>query len=227
MTNVEVGGVGEHMADYWVAAQLGVKVIHDNGQQLMDKLQRPMTKLHVGIHDQGIDAIWKSNKKNLGIMNTKAYAIIEAKASLGMGKGIGVGSLLNDLDKQEDTRIRHKERADAKKQKRAEKKLTPKKKLMSNQQMSKEWVNKRLDESRLIIVRSSGYSRHLLYYNYAQPEVVEHLNVLAISIQGKQSIDHNEHLNNHTPANFWGEAKIDEALTKRVENSNRKNGHTK
>jgi len=42
--------------------------------------------------------------------------------------GTGAGSLLNDLDKQQDTRDRHKERADAKKQKRAEKKLIPKKK---------------------------------------------------------------------------------------------------
>ena len=53
--------------------------------------------------------------KNIGIMNTKSYAIIEAKASLSMGKGTGPGSLLNDLDKQQDTRERHIERASAKK----------------------------------------------------------------------------------------------------------------
>ena len=50
-------------------------------------------------------------------MNTKSYAIIEAKASLSMGKGTGPGSLLNDLDKQQDTRERHIERASAKKEK--------------------------------------------------------------------------------------------------------------
>lgn len=33
--------------------------------------------------------------KNIGTMNTKSYAIIEAKASLSMGKGTGPGSLLN------------------------------------------------------------------------------------------------------------------------------------
>lgn len=73
----------------------------------------------------------------------------------------------------------------------------------------------------------AGYSRHLIYYNYTQPEVVEHLNVLAVSIQDAQPIDHQEHLNNHTPLNFWGAAKIDEALNNRVTRANIKNGHTK
>lgn len=227
LSNLEVGGVGEHMADYWVADKLAIQAIHDSGQQLNSKLQRPMTKLHVGIHDQGIDAIWKSDKKDIGVMNTKTYAIIEAKASLGMGKGTGPGSLLNDLDKQQDTRDRHKERAEAKKQKRAEKKLIPKKKFLVNQQMSNDWVKYRLVTGNLRNVQITGYSRHLLYYNYAHPETVEHLNVLAVSIQDAQPIDHQEHLNNHTPSNFWGAAKIDEALNNRVTRSNIKNGHTK
>lgn len=34
-----------------------------------------------------IGKIWKSDKKDLGAMNSKTYAIIEAKASLSMGKG--------------------------------------------------------------------------------------------------------------------------------------------
>ena len=63
LSNLEVGGVGEHMADYWVANKLAIPAVHDSGQQLTPKLQRPMTKLHIGIHDQGIDAIWKSDKK--------------------------------------------------------------------------------------------------------------------------------------------------------------------
>lgn len=227
LSNLEVGGVGEHMADYWVADKLAIQAIHDSGQQLSSKLQRPMTKLHIGIHDQGIDAIWKSDKKDIGVMNTKTYAIIEAKASLGMGKGTGPGSLLNDLDKQQDTRDRHKERAEAKKQKRAEKKLIPKKKFLVNQQMSNDWVKYRLVTGNLRNVQITGYSRHLLYYNYAHPETVEHLNVLAVSIQDAQSIDHQEHLNNHTPSNFWGASKIDEALNNRVTRANIKNGHTK
>lgn len=115
---LEVGGVGEHMADYWVAKELAVTVTHDSGQQPNQKLQRPMTKLHIGIHDQGIDAIWKSDKKNIGVMNSKAYAIIEAKASLSMGKGTGPGSLLNDLNKQHNDGRRRKERDQAKKEKR-------------------------------------------------------------------------------------------------------------
>lgn len=224
LTNVEVGGVGEHMADYWVASQLGVKVVHDNGQQLADKLQRPMTKLHIGIHDQGIDAIWKSNKKNLGIMNTKAYAIIEAKASLGMGKGKGPGSLLNDLNKQHDDVARRKERETAKKQNRQPKKIIPEQKFLKDQQMSTLWVESRLGKDKRTII-GSGYSRHLLYYNYAHPETIEHLNVLAISISDKQQINHTEHLNKHTPANFWGSAKIDEALNNKVRRANTKNGY--
>ncbi|HCH8075311.1 TPA: hypothetical protein PEV06_003258 [Acinetobacter baumannii] len=93
--------------------------------------------------------------------------------------------------------------------------------------MSDEWVKKRLRETSLRNVEIAGFSRHLLYFNYAHPETVEHLNVLAISIQDNQSVDHSEHLNEHTPSNFWGASKIDEALNNRVTRANIKNGHTK
>ena len=168
----------------------------------------------------------QSDKKDLGIMNSKNYAVIEAKASLSMGKGTGLGSLLNDLDKQQDTRDRHTERANAKKEKRPEKKLVPKQKYLSNQQMSEKWVEARLSivEKRQVL---PSYSRHLLYFNYAHPETVEHLNTLAVSIQDQQPIDHTKHLNEHTPSNFWGAAKIDEALKNRVTRANTKNGYTK
>lgn len=227
LSNLEVGGVGEHMADYWVANKLGIKVSHDSGSKPNEKLQRTMTKLHVGIHDQGIDAIWKSDKKDLGIMNTKTYAVIEAKASLTMGNGTGPGSLLNDLNKQHDDVVRRKERATAKKQNRQPKKITPEQKFLKDQQMSTEWVKRRLESTGLRNVQIAGYSRHLLYYNYAHPETVKHLNVLAVSIQDKQPIDHSEHLNDHTPSNFWGSAKIDDALNNRVNRANSKNGYTK
>ncbi|MDR0069088.1 hypothetical protein RFX60_17805, partial [Acinetobacter sp. 11520] len=82
-------------------------------------------------------------------------------------------------------------------------------------------------ETSLRNVEIAGFSRHLLYFNYAHPETVEHLNVLAISIQDNQPVDHSEHLNEHTPSNFWGAAKIDEALNNRVTRANIKNGHTK
>lgn len=225
LSKLEVGGVGEHMADYWVAKELAVTVTHDSGQKPSQKLQRPMTKLHIGIHDQGIDAIWKSDKKNIGVMNSKAYAIIEAKASLSMGKGTGPGSLLNDLNKQHDDGRRRKERDQAKKEKRQPKKLVPEKKTMLYQQMSMDWVKLRLRQAGLRNVEIGGFSRHLLYYNYAQPEVVEHLNLLAVSIQDAQPIDHKEHFNGHTPSNFWGASKIDEVLDKRVMNANAKNGY--
>ncbi|MFW1842785.1 hypothetical protein ACG9YY_07480 [Acinetobacter pittii] len=65
MSNLQVGGAGEHMAGYWVANKLAILAVHDSGQRLSPKLQRPMTKLHIGIYDQGIDAIWKSDKKIL------------------------------------------------------------------------------------------------------------------------------------------------------------------
>ena len=225
LKNSHVGGVGEHMADYWAAKQLAVKVNHDDGKQPTQKLQRPMTKLHVGIYDQGIDAIWKSDKKNLGIMNTKNYAIIEAKASLTMGVGKGAGSLLNDLAASRDKTLQDSENKVAAKEKRKPKKLTPRKKLLIDQQMSKEWVNQRLKETGFSSVRTSGYSRHLLYFNYAHPETVDHLQALALSIQNAQPINQADHFNEHTPSNFWGEAKIDEALNNRIQKANKKNGH--
>lgn len=225
LKGLNYGSVGEHMADYWVAKELNETPKHDDGAKPSRKILQPMTQLKIGANEQGIDAIWKSDKKNIGIMNTKTYAIIEAKASLNMGKGVGPGSLLNDLDKQQDTRNRHAERAAAKKEKRAERKLKPKKKIILNQQMSKEWVNKRLDENKTISVRTLGYSRHLLYFNYAHPDTVDHLNALALSISDGFKIDQSKHANTHTPSNFWGQAKIDDALKSRVEKANKKNGY--
>lgn len=58
-------------------------------------------------------------------------------------------------------------------------------------------------------------------------EIVRHINTLALSIQNSQPANHTDHLNEHTPSNFWGAAKIDEALNKRVKNANIRNGHTK
>lgn len=78
---------------------------------------------------------------------------------------------------------------------------------MLYQQMSMDWVKLRLRQAGLKNVEIGGFSRHLLYYNYAQP------------------IDHKEHFNGHTPSNFWGAAKIDEVLDKRVMNANAKNGY--
>ena len=225
LKNSHVGGVGEHMADYWAAKQLAVKVNHDDGKQPTQKLQRPMTKLHVGVNDQGIDTIWKSDKKNLGIMNTKNYAIIEAKASLTMGVGKGAGSLLNDLAASRDKTLQDNENKAAAKEKRKPKKLTPRQKLLIDQQMSKEWVNQRLKETGFSSVRTSGYSRHLLYFNYAHPETVDHLQALALSIKNAQPVIQADHFNEHTPSNFWGEAKIDEALNNRIQKANKKNGY--
>lgn len=226
LTNLEVGGVGEHMADYWVAKQLAVFAVHDSGQQLPQKLQRIMTRLHIGVNDQGIDAIWKSDKKDIGIMNTKTYAIIEAKASLSMGVGKGPGSLLNDLNASRDKTAQDAENKNAAKAKRKPVKLKPQEKTLADQQMSEKWIEARLSvlEKRKIL---PSYSRHLLYFNYAHPETVEHLNALALSIQNAQPVNHREHLNEHTPSNFWGAAKIDDALNNRVTRANIKNGHTK
>ena len=184
-----------------------------------------MTKLHVGVNDQGINEIWKSDKKNLGIMNTKNYAIIEAKASLTMGVGKGAGSLLNDLAASRDKTLQDNENKAAAKEKRKPKKLTPRQKLLIDQQMSKEWVNQRLKETGFSSVRTSGYSRHLLYFNYAHPETVDHLQALALSIKNAQPVIQADHFNEHTPSNFWGEAKIDEALNNRIQKANKKNGY--
>lgn len=227
LTNLDVGGVGEHMADYWVAKQLAIHAVHDSGQQLAQKLQRPMTKLHIGVNDQGIDAIWKSDKKDIGIMNTKTYAIIEAKASLSMGVGKGPGTLLNDLNASRDKTAQDAENTNAAKAKRKPVKLKPQKKYLIDQQMSVDWVKYRLKQAGLRNVEIGGFSRHLLYFNYAHPETVQHLNALALSIQEAQPLNHQEHLNEHTPSNFWGEAKINDALNNRVTRANIKNGHTK
>lgn len=227
LTNPKVGGVGEHMADYWVADKLGIKVNHDAGQQPTQKLQRAMTKLYLGVQDQGIDAIWKSDKKDLGVMNSKTYAIIEAKASLTMGKGKGPGSLLNDLSASRDSTAQEAENKKAKKQNRKPVKLRPKEKTLKDQQMSTIWVNNRLDENGLQMVRIAGYSRHLLFFNYAHAETVQHLNTLALSVRDAEPVDQKDHLNGHTPSNFWGAAKIDEAINKKITRANIKNGYSK
>lgn len=224
LKNSDVGGVGEHMADYWATNELKIPVTHDDGKSNNKKLQRAMTKLHLGINDQGIDAIFQSDNKNLGIMNTKIYAVIEAKASLSMGIGKGPGSLLNDLAASRDKTIQDKENREAAKAKRKPVKITPQKKYLKDQQMSEKWVEDRLSvvEKRLLF---NKYSRHLLYFNYAHPETVEHLNALAVSVQDQKPINHLDHLNGHTPSNFWGAAKIDEAINNRITKANKKNGY--
>ncbi|WP_111896150.1 hypothetical protein [Acinetobacter sp. MB5] len=226
LTKLAVGGVGEHMADYWVADKLGIKVNHDAGQQPTQKIQRVMTKLYVGVHDIGIDAIWKSDKKNIGMMNTRTYAIIEAKASLSI-RSKTPNSLLNDLNKQHDDYYRRKERDNARKEKRQPKRKTPEKKTMLYQQMSNQWVESKLPGAQKNLIIRSGYSRHLIYYDFSNSETLTHFNTLALSLKNSQPIDHKEHLNEHTPTNFWGSAKIDEVLNERVTRANKKNGYTK
>lgn len=228
LQNSHTGAVGEHMADYWVAKQLGIAVTHDNGGRPNGKLMRPMTKLSVGVNDQGIDGLWHSKGKKLDVMLTGRYAVVEAKSSVGFGKGAGP-SILNDLVGKRDQEKQNKENALAIKEKRKPVKYKPSRKFLLDQQMSKQWVLNNGQNGRLggdfAVVKSQGFTRHLLYYAFGAADTSKHLQVLAQSLMSGKTLNDVDHDNAHTPIKYWASAGIDKALSDRLTRANKKNGY--
>jgi hypothetical protein len=222
LINKNIGAVGEHMADYWIADQLGTAANHDSGE--IDSGGRNksggLNKLRIGANNPGIDSIWQTDKKTLGSMRTNTYAIVEAKSSLGTGTGGGPGSLLADNGAKAARRQR-KTAAAAPKGKVAKNgdsngSDVPREKKMEEQQMSHDWVRGDLEKRRCGDMKNQ-YSRHLLYFNAIQGK--EHYAALAKNLTAP---DASLHKNPHTPTRYWDDDAIEKALQSRVNKSTRK-----
>jgi len=83
LSSTQVGVVGEHMGDYWVAKALGLKVRHDTGQTIADKLDGKMTQLSDSARGVGMDSLWRTNGKMLAGHKTalNTFTVYEYKAS--------------------------------------------------------------------------------------------------------------------------------------------------
>ena len=94
--------------------------------------------------------------------------------------------------------------------------------------MSKEWIELKLRKERLLFVMPS-YSKHLIYFGLSTPSVITHVNALALSLQPDSDgkIDAKTHEKDHTPTQTFGAAEIDDAINKRIINSNKRNGYIK
>lgn len=221
LINKNIGAVGEHMADYWIADQLGTAANHDSGE--IDSGGRNksggLNKLRIGANNPGIDSIWQTDKNPLGSMRTNIYAIVEAKSSLGTGTGSGPGSLLADNGAKAARRQRKTAAAAPSSGRRSGNSTeadTPREKKMGEQQMSKDWV-----EKDLVKRKNKGmvgkYSRHLLYFNAIQGK--EHYEALAKNLTAP---DASLHKTPHTPTRYWDDDAIEKALQSRVNKSTRK-----
>jgi hypothetical protein len=208
LANSDIGVVGEHMADYWVAKELALKVTHDDTKH--DRKISRQGQLHklslTDVTGTGIDSVWQANNHKLGEHTTKAYAVIEAKCS-GVKAGSTPAGLLNDNTPKPKA---GKGTGPGKRGGTQEK--VPKTEV--NQQMSKEWVKKNLWKAGASEA-DGKYSRHLVFYGNANGDVKAHFEAL---VKNKLAPVASEHTA-HAPSQVWGDKDIDAAINKRIERS--------
>lgn len=226
LTVAKIGAVGEHMADYWVAKQIGINIkpIHDKtGQQPKKRLYRTMTKLSLGVNDQGIDGVWQTDGKRLGKFTSKKYAIIEAKATITntMSPSI-LGTVKNTSQTAKPPSTKKGGRGSGSSTSPTSNNTTT----AGNYQMSKDWVKQRLVKIGLQKKVGSNYSRHLLGFSLKTPATENHMQLLAQSITG-QPINDKDHEPDHTPTFHWTDADIDKSINTRVANANKPKAQAK
>lgn len=227
LTTAGIGAVGEHMADYWVAEQLGIskELLHDKvGQTHPNKLHRAMTQLSFGIKDQGIDGIWQTEGRRLGQFPSKKYAIIEAKATT---RNTMSPSVLGTVKNTSQTETSQTTKVlNSKKVRRGSATSGNEKVTTDNYQMSVGWIDKRLKDNKLgyIAVKQNGnnlYSRHLLGFSIKTPATKNHMQLLAERLMGHE-INDKYHELDHTPTYHWSDAEIDKSINNRVAKANKK-----
>lgn len=228
LSSQKIGAVGEHMADYWVAQQIGINIkpIHDKtGQKPQKRLYRTMTKLSLGVNDQGIDAVWQTDNKRLGKFITKKYAIIEAKATI---KDTMYPSVLGIVTNTSQTTKLPNNKKGGRGSGFSTNPTSNNTITADNYQMSVGWVDKRLRNNNLgyIAKKQNGnnlYSRHLLGFSLKTPATEIHMELLARG----QSINDTDHEQNHTPTFHWTDAEIDKSINGRVANANKPKAQAK
>lgn len=225
LAQANTAAVGEHMADYWVAEQIGINIkpIHDKtGQKPQKRLYRTMTKLSLGVNDQGIDGVWQTDGKRLGKFTSKRYAIIEAKATTTntmypsvLGKVKNTSQTIKPSNNKKGGRGSGSSTSPT-----SSNTVTP-----DNYQMSTDWIDRRLEKANLrhLIKKQNGnnlYSRHLLGFSLKTPATENHMRLLAQILMG-HAINDKEHEPDHTPTFHWTDAEIDKSINTRVANANK------
>jgi hypothetical protein len=140
-------------------------------------------------------------------MNTKTYAVIEAKCSGAKAASTPAG-LLNDNTPK--PKAGNGKTAKGGMQKAGNKPKSAKE--LKNQQMSEDWVDNRLAKTSPV---RNNYSRHLVFYGNLNADVLAHFEALAKNPQEPIASTHTA----HKPSQTWGDKEIDTALTKRIERS--------
>lgn len=199
--NALTGVIGEHMAYYWMAKQLGLRPSHDNGKPISGELRKlnaggRLYQLHVpSPNPKGIDSLWKVDGKVGG----KPYCIVEAKASAtSMTKSIG--ALLTDgRDKTE-------------------------RKTAANQQqvqMSTKWCDSKLKQLNQNLSVGRNYSRRVVFFNATA--IKEHLATQAEIIQYLADPKKSNELSRamakhqkHEPTRIFTDAEIDLWVFRRI-----------
>lgn len=204
--NALTGITGEHMADYWMAEQLGLNPSHDSGKPVAGELRKlnyggRLYQLHVpSANPKGIDSLWKVDGKVGG----KPYCIVEAKASAtALTKSLG--SLLTDgRDKTEKRTAQSQQQM----------------------QMSHDWCRAKLSNLRLFDLVGINYSRRVVFFG--MDKIKDHLAAYGELIQmlgeGRKEYELKTVMNrhkDHEPSRIFTDAEIDVLISKRTGRSDK------
>ena len=207
LVNAAIGGVGEHIADYYCLEHLGWGKgqwqAHDNGvkgnwTQLPNSInggklnERGKLKVLQPVsNDTGIDGFWRAPVNN----TNKKYAVVEAKASASSlaysPKGVGkfLGKTV-DKDKSGNFVV----------------------------QMSHDWIEKRLIRMQVQLPKDvridfsipsgrwkSLYRRHIVFVPLQLPSTTgfEHAEALIAKIAGEPPKNHMDHSNKNTGISYF------------------------
>lgn len=199
--NALTGITGEHMADYWMAEQLGLKPPHDSGKAVAGGLRKlnyggRLYQLHVpSANPKGIDSLWKVDGKVGG----KPYCIVEAKASAtALTKSLG--SLLTDgRDKTEKRTAGSQQQL----------------------QMSRAWCEDKLKQLGVHSKVGTAYSRRVVFFG--MDKIKDHLaaygELIKILAEGKKEYELKPVMNrhsNHEPTRVFDDVEIDALMNKRT-----------
>ncbi|ULJ62275.1 hypothetical protein MIS46_09980 [Wielerella bovis] len=199
--NALTGIVGEHMADYWMAKQLGLNPSHDSGKAVLGGLRKlnyggKLYQLHVpSANPKGIDSLWKVDGKIGG----KPYCIVEAKASATeLTKSLS--SLLTDgRDKTERRTAQSQQQL----------------------QMSRAWCEDKLKQLGVHSKVGTAYSRRVVFFG--MDKIKGHLaaygELIKILAEGKKEYELKTVMNrhkDHEPSRIFTDAEIDALISKRT-----------
>lgn len=211
LSATQVGVVGEHMGDYWVAKALKLRVKHDTGQTITDKLDGKMTQLSDSARGVGMDSLWRTKGKMLAGHKTtlNTYTVYEYKASKTRNHK-STGQLLGSNKGKKPANTT----ASGKVEKRGGSASNESKK-PENQQMSTKWINDRLEGGEHNDKKGQTFGLTLFF---GADAILEHgLALLDAKETGGKPIE-SKHLN-HKVTRVITHEEAQETIKKRIERS--------